>query len=131
MAKPLFIFTQLRNSFRVHVANLEALSVAQIQEIEHFVKERKGLFDFESYTFLIQKKITFNEFVFLLEHLEISASCKEFIIEKEESTRISFGQYKGMCYFELPDSYLLWLLNNYRGREKEALMQEIKRRNLQ
>ena len=130
MSKPLFLFTKLTNSYRVYVQNLESLTVAQIQEIELFVKQRKGIFDFSSYTFSIQKRVAFYEFVSLVKHLGIDAICKENSIPQEKKHRISFGQYKGMCYFELPDTYLLWLSNNYRGPEKEFVIQEIQKRKL-
>ena len=51
MNKARFIFTKLSHSFTVKVLNLESLSVEQIQEIEQFVKQRNGLFDFNTYTF--------------------------------------------------------------------------------
>lgn len=130
MSKPLFLFTQLANSYRVHVQNLESLTVMQIQEIESFVKQRKGIFDFVNYTFSIQKRVEFHEFVSLLQHVGMDVICKEKNIIQEDKPRISFGQYKGMCYFELPDTYLLWLSNNYRGVEKEIITQELQRRKL-
>jgi hypothetical protein len=35
-----------------------------------------------------------------------------------------------MSYSELPDTYLMWLKNNYRGAEKENVTQEIAKRKL-
>ena len=48
MNKAHLIFTKYTNSFSVHIKNLEQLSVEQIQQIEHFVDARKGLFDFNT-----------------------------------------------------------------------------------
>lgn len=44
MIKPHFIFTSYKNSFSVKVKNLEKLTVEQIQTIERFVSQRKGIF---------------------------------------------------------------------------------------
>lgn len=130
MSRAYFIFTKYSNSFSVRVKNLEQLSVEQIQDIQSFVQLRKGVFDFNRYTFSIQKKIEFEEFCKLIEQSSIDAQCTEHIIEKKEQARVGFGQYKGMQYNELPDSYMLWLKNNYRGYEKETIDKELKRRKL-
>ncbi|MBA1432375.1 MAG: DUF3820 family protein [Epsilonproteobacteria bacterium] len=131
MPKPHFVFTQRKNSFSVHIPNLEALDVATIQAIEDFVAKRKGIFDFNSYIFSIPKRIEFHEFVSLLKHLGIEAECiqKELSAEPQSNT-VSFGQYKGMAYSELPDAYLVWLKNNYRGKELKYIQQELQSRNL-
>jgi len=131
MPKPNFIFTKYKNSFNVHVSNLEELSVAQIQNIEAFVANRKGFFDFDTYSFTIPKKIEFYEFITLMKHLNLDAKC----VEKEnkqnrEEKIIEFGQYKGMRYKELPDSYIVWLKNNYIGKDRDAVTEELKSRNL-
>ena len=130
MPKPHFIFTKQKNSFSVHVKNLEALRVEQIQEIEHFVSERKGYFDFTTYTFTIQKNLAYQEFVKLLTLLPIDAFVEEKVLDTQSNARIPFGQYKGMLYSELPDSYLLWLKNNYTGNERETICNEITKRRL-
>lgn len=130
MPKPLLAFTKHKNSFNVKVVNLESLSVEQIQALELFVKNRKGIFDFNTYTFVIQKKIEFNEFVDLIRHSNIEATCQEMLIIKKEKARVGFGQYKGMYYSDLSDSYLLWLKSNYRGYEKEFIDTELKKRKL-
>ena len=124
------VFTQYSKSFSVYITNLEQLSVEQIQEIESFVKIRKGVFDFNTYTFTIQKKIEFEEFVELIEHSSIQAKLSEHIIQAKFQPRVSFGQYKGMQYNELPDSYMLWLKSNYRGYDRETVDKELKRRKL-
>ena len=62
MTKPYFIFTKYANSFSVHIQNLEQLSVEQIQNIQTFVEQRKGVFDFETYSFVIQKDWTIVSF---------------------------------------------------------------------
>jgi len=131
MPKPHFIFTQRKNSFSVHIPNLEELSVTDIQAIQDFVAKRKGIFDFNSYTFSIPKRIEFHEFVSLLQHLGIEAECtqKEMSLESP-SNRVSFGQYKGMAYNELPDAYLIWLKNNYRGKDLKYIQQELQSRTL-
>ena len=124
------VFTQYAKSFSVYITNLEQLSVEQIQEIESFVKIRKGVFDFNTYTFTIQKKIEFEEFVELIEHSSIQAKLSEHIIQAKFQPRVSFGQYKGMQYNELPDSYMLWLKSNYRGYDRDTVDKELKRRKL-
>ncbi len=130
MVHPHFIFIQLFNSYKVTVTNLEELDVKQIQEIEEFVRERKGIFDFHTYSFVIQKRIGFDEFVKLLDFLGIKATVEEKFLEYKKEHRIGFGQYKGLTYKELPDSYLLWLKNNYRGPEKKYINKELQLRKL-
>lgn len=130
MQKAKFIFTKYKKSFSVKVVNLEKLSVEQIQEIQSFVTVRNGIFDFISYTFVIQKKLEFYEFLELIAHSGINAICDENIIVKKAQARIGFGQYKGMQYNELPDSYMLWLKTNYRGYEKELIEKELTKRKL-
>jgi len=130
MIKANLVFTQYAKSFNVHITNLEQLSVEQIQEIENFVKIRNGIFDFNAYTFSIQKKIEFTEFVELIEHSNIQAKLSEHIIQVKFQPRVGFGQYKGMQYNELPDSYMLWLKSNYRGYDRDAIEKELKRRKL-
>lgn len=128
MPTPRFQFTEYKNSYKVYVENLEELSVAQIQEIEFFVKERKGIFDFHSYTFFIQKKINFEEFTHLLQGLNLLAICTESFVVGKTQERVAFGEYKGMFYSELPLSYLLWLQSNYFGAQREILEKELKKR---
>ncbi|ADN09154.1 DUF3820 family protein [Sulfurimonas autotrophica] len=130
MSKPYFTFTKHKNSFSVHVENLEMLSVRQIQEIEHFVSERKGYFDFDTYTFTIRKNLEYQEFIRLLQTLHVEATTREAVANIQNSVRINFGQYKGMPYNELPDSYLLWLKNNYIGSDREIICGEIAKRNI-
>jgi hypothetical protein len=131
MVKAEFIFTKYQNSFSVKVQNLEQLSVEQIQEIENFVRQRKGIFDFETYTFVIQKKLEFEEFTTLLQFLKIEAKCRESdFLSVASEVKISFGKHKGMYYSELPDSYISWLKVNYRGDERRFLDAELKRRKL-
>jgi DNA polymerase III subunit epsilon len=130
MATPRFTFTAYTNSFKVIVENLEELSVEQIQEIEAFVLKRKGVFDFHNYSFSIQKRLGFSEFVQLLKELELNARCVENIQVPKIRERISFGQYKGMLYSELPDSYLLWLKNNHNGKDRDKVLKESQKRKL-
>ncbi len=130
VATPHFLFTPYTDSFKVTIKNLESLSVAQIQEIEAFVATRKGIFDFNTYSFSIQKRVGFEEFVALLKELEMNVRCTlEFKPQKPED-RVPFGQYKGMLYSELADSYLLWLKSNHSGRESEKIERELKKRGL-
>ncbi len=130
MMRARFTFTKYYNYFNVHIDNLEKLSVEQIKEIELFVKNRKGVFNFETYSFAIQKRLEFYEFVVLIQNSTINAQC----IEKErvvkEKKRIGFGQYKGMFYTDLTDSYILWLKSNYHGRDKIDIEEELKKRSL-
>ena len=131
MPKPHFIFTQRKNSFSVHIPNLEELSVTEIQVIETFVANRKGIFDFNSYTFAIPKKIELEEFVSLLRYCNIDAECSQKrLAATSHSKTVSFGQYKGMLYSDLPDAYLLWLKDNYRGKESKVIQDELRKRNL-
>ena len=130
MVKAHLIFTKYINSYSVRVDNLEKLSVEQIKQLQHFVEVRNGIFDFEIYTFVIQKKLEFSSFVKLIEMLEIKAVCQEQIKEKKSFPRVGFGQYKGMQYNELPDSYLVWLKNNYHGSDEKIIFSELKRRNI-
>jgi len=130
IVKAQLIFTQYRNSYSVKVQNLEQLSVEQIQQLQEFVSNRKGLFDFNNYTFVIQKRLEFKEFISLIELSEIKANCEENLLVVESQPRIGFGQYKGMQYNELPDSYLLWLKNSYRGHDRAKIDKEIKSRKL-
>jgi hypothetical protein len=130
VARAVFVFTSLKNSFKVYIENLEKLSVEQIIEIEEFVSKRKGLFDFNTYTFSIQKKIDFFEFEQLIKYANINAICREEALEKGSQERVGFGYYKGMLYSELPDSYIIWLNSNYIGSDKKIITQEIKKRRL-
>ncbi len=130
MPKPHFIFTQLHNSFRVHIPNLESLQISDIQTIEAFVKERKGYFDFNSYSFVIQKRLEYEEFEKLIKKSALDVTLQNAPLQQAEKPRVGFGQYKGVYYSELPDSYLLWLKNNYMGSQKKFIEAEIKRRNL-
>jgi len=130
MPKAHFVFTQLNNSLRVDIPNLELLSVADIQKIEKFVQARKGYFDFNSYSFVLQKRLEYEAFVKLLKESDLDVTVENKPLQKIASPRISFGQYKGLFYSELPDSYLLWLQNNYMGKDKKHIEDEIKKRNL-
>ena len=130
MVKAHLVFTQRRNSYSVNIPNLENLNVEQIQELEAFVKSRNGIFDFNTYSFSIQKKIEFHEFVSLLSSLGINAKCDENSIVQHLQPRIGFGQYKGMQYNELTDSYMLWLKANYSGKDKPIIDKELKKRRL-
>jgi len=130
MAVPKFIFTQYSKSFKVFIQNLEQLSVSQIQEIESFVLKRKGIFDFNNYTFVIQKKLEFSEFLKLIKLSELSAICFDKPIVKAPKERIGFGQYKGMTYDELPDAYILWLKSNYHGTDRDIISKEVKKRKI-
>ena len=130
MIKADFIFTKYAKSFSVHIKNLEQLTVEQIQEIENFVKVRNGIFDFNNYSFSIQKKIEFPEFVELIQQSNIQVKLSEHIIQVKSQPRVGFGQYKGMQYNELPDSYMLWLKSNYRGYDRDTIEKELKRRKL-
>lgn len=130
MKKAHFIFTRHPRSINVHVQNLEELSIEQIQEIEAFVRARKGVFDFETYTFAIQKKLEFNEFVSLVELTLPNSTCENKELKIQQKAKVEFGKYKGMFYSEIPDSYLLWLKGNYRGKDRDIVDAEISFRTL-
>ncbi len=128
--KAKLIFKKYKNSFSVYVENLEQLSVEEIKKIQNFVSDRKGFFDFETYTFSIQKRLEFDEFVFIVKHSAIEAIFIEQKIQTKKSKRVEFGKYKGMLYSELPDNYLVWLNSNYCGKDREIISAELKSRNL-
>ena len=130
MSRAHLVFTKHANSYSVYVKNLEQLTVPEIQALETFVALRNGIFDFNTYKFSIQKRIEFNDFVFLLKSINIDAYCEENLIEEKSQPRVGFGQYKGMQYSDLTDSYMLWLKANYRGYERELVDAELKIRNL-
>ena len=130
MAKAAFIFTSRRHSFEVYISNLESLLVEQIQEIEIFVQKRKGIFDFRTYKFSIQKRMEYSEFIKLIDSLSLNVNCSNNPLVIKAKPRVGFGQYKGMQYSELPDSYLLWLEGNYSGSDKAIILEEIKERKL-
>ncbi|MCK4736994.1 MAG: DUF3820 family protein [Sulfurimonas sp.] len=125
MNKAHFIFTRYAHSFSVHVKNLQELSVEQIQQIEAFVKARNGVFDFDAYSFAIQKKLEFDEFISLIENSNISSTCEEKKLKVQQKTKVEFGKYKGMFYSDIPDSYLLWLKSNYRGKDRDIIDAEL------
>lgn len=141
MIKPHFTFQGYTNFFKVHVDNLEQLSVDQIKKILDFVQKRRGFFDFETYEFKIQKKMDFKEFKVLCEDAKLEVVLKEFEgkqqlhknIQNENvqtDTKIDFGKYKGKFFKELPDSYIIWLRRNYVGKFKDIIVQEYKKRAL-
>ena len=131
MKKIELVFTEYSNSFSVFVKNLEQLSVVQIQELQKFVLVRHGYFDFNSFTFSIQKRITITEFKKLISSLNIDAivTQKE-VLQTTSSKQVNFGKYKGMLYSEIPDSYLLWLKKNYNGEDRAIIVSELKERKL-
>jgi hypothetical protein len=130
MKKAHFIFTRHTHSFNVHVQNLEELSIEQIQQIEAFVSARKGVFDFETYTFVIQKRLEFSEFVSLVELTLPNSTCEEKKLKIQQKAKVEFGKHKGMFYSDLPDSYLLWLKGNYRGKDRDIVDAELNFRTL-
>ena len=130
MTKAKLVFTRYKSSFSVHVENLEKLDVSQIQELQEFVSSRNGVFDFNTYTFVIQKRLEFKEFLDLLKYSNIPSTSKEHIHTQKQYVRVSFGKYKGMLYSDLPDSYLLWLKSSYRGKERDIIDAEINSRKL-
>lgn len=130
MIKVHFIFSKLQNSFSVHVKNLEQLSVEQIREIEAFVEQRGGFFDFNTYTFSIQKRLEFREFKTLVEAIFTDVLCEEIILKVPQKSKLEYGKYKGMLYCDIPDEYLLWLKGNYHGKDREIIEAELKSRTL-
>lgn len=130
MPTPRLEFSAYQNSYKVDITNMEALSVEQIQELQAFVAKRKGIFDFNTYSFSIQKRVNFEEFTKLLQELELKVFCTEVFITASVEPRVPFGQYKGMLYREIPDSYLLWLRSNHKGKERDFIESECKKRAL-
>lgn len=130
MAKIHFVFTKHQNSFSVHVKNLELLSVEQIKDIEAFVGLRRGFFDFNTYTFSIQKRIEYIEFKTLVETIFTEILCEEIVLKIPQKNKVEYGKYKGMLYCDLPDVYLLWLKSNYHGKDRNIIDAELKSRAL-
>jgi uncharacterized protein (DUF3820 family) len=131
MIKPLFLFEEHSSYFKVVVKNLEKLSVAQIQDIESFVKQRRGIFDFSDYSFSIQKRLSYNAFILLMKESDLDVVIEEKPLEPtQQQPRVGFGQYKGLFYSDLPDSYILWLKTNYKGYDREKVEAELQRRGL-
>jgi len=130
MIKAKLVFTKYKSSFSVLVENLESLEVSQIKQLQEFVSLRSGVFDFDTYTFVIQKRLEFYEFLELLKYSNISSTCREHILTQKQNVKVSFGKHKGMMYSDLPDSYLLWLKSSYRGKERDIIDAEIKARKL-
>ncbi|MCF6310050.1 MAG: DUF3820 family protein [Sulfurimonas sp.] len=130
MNKAHLIFTKQPDSFSVHVENLEQLTVPEIQILETFVDVRNGLFDFETYTFFIPKRLEFDEFVSLVNLTLPNSTCEEKNLKIQQKAKVEFGKYKGMYYSELPDAYLLWLKANYRGKDRDIVDVELNFRTL-
>jgi hypothetical protein len=130
MPKAEFVFKKYSNSFSVDIKNLTQLSVHEIQQIEDFVSARKGVFNFETHSFTLQKRLDFQEFITLLKYSDIDASCEEEIRQRDIKAKVGFGKYKGMFYSELPDNYLLWLKGNYRGKDRDEIISELNTRAL-
>jgi hypothetical protein len=130
MPIPKLIFTKYHDSFNVEIKNMELLEVLQIKQLQDFVKKRKGIFDFQTYSFKINKKIQYTDFIDLLKHLNIDANVEENILKVKQNIKVDFGKYKGMFFSELPDSYLLWLKSSYMGKNRDDIDVEIKSRNL-
>jgi len=130
MVKAQLVFTKYAHSYKVDIPNLEELSVQQIKQLQDFVSFRNGMFDFDTYSFKIQKTLEYHEFVKLIKELNIESTCKENRELYKEIPRVGFGQYKGMPISDLPDSYLLWLKSNYHGEQKDIFLKEITKRKL-
>ncbi len=88
---------------------------------------RKGIFDFTNYTFVIQKRLELEKFVKLLKFSELKAISIDKPVVLAFNPRIAFGQYKGMAYEDLTDSYLLWLKTNYNGQDRETIAKKLKK----
>jgi hypothetical protein len=130
MPKAHLVFKSYKKFYTVNIPNLEELSVEQIKELQDFVSFRNGIFDFNNYSFSIQKTMEYNDFVSLVNHLGIDCKCEEKKELYKEIHRVGFGQYKGMPVSDLPDSYLLWLKNNYHGDQKDIFLKEIEKRKI-
>jgi len=130
MPKAHLVFKSYKKFYTVNIPNLEELSVEQIKELQNFVSFRNGIFNFNNYSFNIQKTMEYNDFVSLVEHLGIDCKCEEKMDDYKEINRIGFGQYKGMPVTDLPDSYLLWLKSNYHGEQKNIFLEEIEKRKI-
>ncbi len=130
MKKARFTFKKFKNSYLVKIENLEDLSVNNIKKIQKFVENRNGVFDFNKYEFVIQKRLDFDEFSLVIKKSDIDAIITEKLEYKDALPRVGFGKYKGMLYQDIPSSYLLWLKNNYFGADREDLERELSTRRL-
>lgn len=134
MALPLLRFVAYADYYTVTIENLAALTVPQIQQLETYALQRRGRLDFSNASMRIAKRITFDHFNKTLELCGITADTIQSEVLSQIGTMpdatVGFGKYKGMCYSELPQEYLLWLKRNYQGHEREFVEQELRNRSL-
>ena len=135
MALPLLRFVAYYDHYNIIVENLTELTVSQIQQLEKFAKDRRGGLDFVTAKIRIGQRISFEYFNHILELGGIKADTieSEVVLEKPKAAVdavVGFGKYKGMHYSEIPNEYLLWLKQNYRGYERQNIEQELLNRSL-
>ena len=141
MALPQLRFIAYRDYYIVRVENLTALTVPQIHQLEAYAAERRSRLDFNTSTMRIWKRIDYAHFNKTLEAAGIAADTIESEVvrrdagapaqpEPEPDARVGFGKHRGMRYCDLPESYLLWLKNNYSGPERGLIEAELSRRHL-
>lgn len=140
MALPLLRFIAYRDYYTVRVENLTLLTVPQIRQLEAYASERRSVLDFNTATMRIWKRIDYAHFNKTLLTAGIAADTIESEIVRPDSVPapplpveesvIGFGKHRGLRYSDLPESYLLWLKNNYSGSERGLIEAELSRRSL-
>lgn len=138
MAIPLLRFVAYRDYYTVTIENLTALTVPQIKMLESYAAERRSVLDFATATMRIWKRIDYAHFNKTLEYAGIVADTIESEIARPDAAPaapaadpvIGFGKHRGMRYRDIPESYLLWLKNNYSGPERGVIEAELSRRGL-
>jgi hypothetical protein len=138
MAVPLLRFVAYRDYYTVTVENLTELTVPQIRRLEAYAAQRRSLLDFSTARMRIWKRIDFAHFNKTLELAGIAADTIESEIVRPagkpaapvQDPVIGFGKHRGMRYSDIPESYLLWLKNNYSGTERGLIEAELSRRGL-
>lgn len=139
MAQPYLVYKQFSRFFLLDIQNLSELSVTQIQELEAFAKARNGMFDFKKAQIKITKRIEAHHLAQLFSHTKLQPYIKEF--EKSDESlssaseeavpiTIGFGKHRGTLYGDLPGDYLQWLKRNYKGNERDFILNELQRRGL-
>jgi len=124
-------YTQYSKQFTCKIENIAQLSVATLQELEHFASSRSGSLDYQKESFSIPKRIE-------IEHLKELFELKGlavFITEKEpqknriaNTATINFGKFKGTKWSDLEEHYLAWLTKNLNSDDRQTAIAELERR---
>lgn len=139
MAEPYLIYQQRTHFFTLDITNISELTVAQIQTLESFTHKRNGIFDFKKAQIKITKRIELHHLTQLFNDTQLNPYIKEFEVSDLQAKPaakeavpipIGFGKHRGTLYEDLPAEYLQWLRRNYKGSERDFIMDELKRRGL-